>query len=392
MEVALTLEKEVGYLDKNSKVAILQDVLRIKSVNDREEEVALYLQTLLEKNGIATELVEYSPGRSNLIATLEGKEAGKTLGFTGHLDVVAAGDESEWIHPPFDAVIDGTKLYGRGSTDMKGGTVGLVLAMIELKEKGIPFKGRIKLLATVGEEIGTIGAKQLTELGYADDLDGLIIAEPSSANSFVTAHKGSMSYKVTSTGKASHSSMPQEGINAIVQLNQFILQANEAMAEITAQYENPKLGRTTHAVTIIRGGEQINSIPDKATVEGNIRSIPEYDNNQILALFDSIVENINGVIEGKLAIEFTQNNMPVDEPNDTDLVKAAERAVGKLPIIGISPTTDGAQFTQSKKKFDFLLHGPGIPTLPHQINEYIEIDDYLQFIDRFQAIALEYLN
>src|SRR5690606_21208783 len=134
----------------------------------------------------------------------------KTLGFTGHLDVVSAGDESEWIHPPFAAVIDGDKLYGRGATDMKGGTVGLVLAMIELKTKGTPFKGKIKLLATVGEEIGTVGAKQLTELGYADDLDGLLVAEPSGANHLVTAHKGSMSYKVTSYGKSSHSSMPQE--------------------------------------------------------------------------------------------------------------------------------------------------------------------------------------
>lgn len=379
-------------MDKDRKITILQDVLRIKSVNDHEEAVAVYLQTLLQEFGIETELVEYSPGRSNLIAYLDGNAPGKTLGFTGHLDVVAAGDESEWLHPPFEAVIDGNKLYGRGSTDMKGGTVALVLAMIELKTKKIPFNGRIKLLATVGEEIGTIGAMQLTELGYADDLDGLLIAEPSGAGSFVTAHKGSMSYKVTSTGKASHSSMPQEGVNAIVQLNQFIIQANQAMQEITSQYENHKLGRTTHAVTIIRGGEQINSIPDKAIVEGNIRSIPEYSNDQIVALFDSIIANINSKIEGKLTVEFTQNNMPVDEPDDSDLVKAAQRVIGELPIIGISPTTDGAQFTQAKNKFDFLLHGPGIPTLPHQVNEYIEIDDYLQFIDRFVAIAQEYLN
>lgn len=379
-------------LDKNRKVAILQDVLRIKSVNDHEEEVAVYLQTLLQEYGIETELVEYSPGRSNLIAYLDGNAPGKTLGFTGHLDVVAAGDEAEWIHPPFEAVIDGDKLYGRGSTDMKGGTVALVLAMIELKMNSTPFKGRIKLLATVGEEIGTIGAKQLTELGYADDLDGLLIAEPSGACSFVTAHKGSMSYKVTSIGKASHSSMPQEGINAIVQLNQFIVQANQAMNEVTAQYENSKLGRTTHAVTIIQGGEQINSIPHKAILEGNIRSIPEYSNDRILALFDSIIENINSTIEGKLIIEFTQNNMPVDEPDDNALVEAAQIVLGNLPIIGISPTTDGAQFTQANNKFDFLLHGPGIPTLPHQVNEYIEIDDYLRFIDRFANIAQEYLR
>lgn len=379
-------------LNKERKISILQDVLRFKSVNDHEEEVAKYLQALLEEFGIASSLVEYAPGRSNLVAELTGGAPGKTLGFTGHLDVVSAGDESEWIHPPFDAVIDGNKLYGRGSTDMKGGTVGLVLAMIELKEKAIPFNGKIKLLATVGEEIGTVGAKQLTALGYADDLDGLLVAEPSGAGSLVTAHKGSMSYKVTSFGKSSHSSMPQEGVNSINQLAEFIVRANSAMAEISEAYDNPKLGRTTHAVTIINGGNQINSIPEKAVVEGNIRSIPDYDNTKIITLMEAIIEDINQAIEGRLEIEWTQNNYPVEKPEDSDLVKAAQAIVGDLPIIGISPTTDAAQFTQSKTNFDFLLHGPGVPTLPHQLNEYIEIDDYLQFIDRFQAIALEYLK
>lgn len=379
-------------MNKERKISMLQDVLRFKSVNDHEEEVAKYLQEVLAEFDIESTLVEYAPGRSNLVAELPGVGPGKTLGFTGHLDVVSAGDETEWIHPPFDAVIDGSKLYGRGSTDMKGGTVGLVIAMIELKEKGVPFNGKIKLLATVGEEIGTLGAKQLTSLGYADDLDGLLVAEPSGANSLVTAHKGSMSYKVTSIGKSSHSSMPQEGINSINQLAEFIVLANSAMAEITEKYNNPKLGRTTHAVTIINGGNQINSIPEKAVIEGNIRSIPDFDNTEIANLIEGLIEEINQTIEGRLAIEWTQNNYPVEKPEDSALVKAAQAIVGDLPIIGISPTTDAAQFTQSKTDFDFLLHGPGVPTLPHQVNEYIEIDDYLNFIDRFQAIALEYLT
>ena len=186
--------------------------------------------------------------------------------------------------------------------------------------------------------------------------------------------------------------MPQEGVNSINQLAEFIVRANEAMAEITKTYNNPKLGRTTHAVTIINGGNQINSIPEKAVVEGNIRSIPDNDNTAIKSLMQGIIDDINQSIEGRLELEWTQNNYPVEKADDSDLVKAAQAIVGDLPIIGISPTTDAAQFTQSATKFDFLLHGPGVPTLPHQVNEYIEIDDYLLFIDRFQDIALEYLK
>ena len=300
-------------MKKEEKIKALQDIVRIKSVNDKEEEVAKYIQKLFKDHGIESELVEYAPGRSNLVAILEGSQAGKTLAISGHMDVVSAGDESEWTYPPFSGEIVDGKLYGRGSTDMKGGTIGLAIAMIELKESGQDFKGKIKYMATVGEEIGTVGAKFLTQKGYADDLDGLLIGEPSGPSMIVSTHKGSMSYKVTSVGKSSHSSMPEEGINAINQLNLFITKANARMQEITDKYENEKTGRTTHAITIIQGGTQINSIPEKAVLEGNIRSIAEYPNDKIEADLHQIIDEINQEIEGHLSIEWTQNNFPVDK-------------------------------------------------------------------------------
>lgn len=378
-------------MNKEEKIAILQDVIRIKSVNDHETEVANYFKDLLAKHGIDSEIVEYEGNRSNLVAELKGNEDGKVLAISGHMDVVAAGDESEWIYPPFDAVIEDGKMYGRGTTDMKAGTTALVLAMIELKESGRPFNGKIKLLATFGEEIGTLGAKQLTELGYADDLDGLLIAEPSGAKSLISAHKGSISYKVVSKGKAAHSSMPQEGINAIEQLNIFMSKIGPAMAEVIDQYESEKLGRTTHAITLISGGTQVNSIPESAVLEGNIRSIAEFDNAKIHDLFNNIISEINEEIDGKLELTFTQNNFPVDMPEDSDLIQAAKKVVGDLPIVGLSATTDGAQFSQADKTFDFLIFGPGEPTLPHQVNEFVKVDEYIEFIDIFQDIIVEYL-
>lgn len=380
-------------MKKEEKIKALQDIVRIKSVNDKEEEVAKYIQKLFKDHGIESELVEYAPGRSNLVAILEGSQAGKTLAISGHMDVVSAGDESEWTYPPFSGEIVDGKLYGRGSTDMKGGTIGLAIAMIELKESGQDFKGKIKYMATVGEEIGTVGAKFLTQKGYADDLDGLLIGEPSGPSMIVSTHKGSMSYKVTSVGKSSHSSMPEEGINAINQLNLFITKANARMQEITDKYENEKTGRTTHAITIIQGGTQINSIPEKAVLEGNIRSIAEYPNDKIEADLHQIIDEINQEIEGYLSIELTQNNFPVDKDDQSDLVKAIQSVVGSdVPVSGIGPTTDGAQFIFGKSDFDFAIYGPGEPTLPHQVNEFIKVEEYLDFIDIYQKVYLAYLN
>lgn len=164
-------------MEKQKRIQVLQDVVRIPSVNGKEAEVADYLSQLLEEYGIESQHVTYCDGRDNLVASLSTGE-GKVLGLSGHMDVVSAGNEDLWKYPPFEAHIVSNRLYGRGSTDMKAGLMALVVAMLELKEEGSPFRGTIKLLATVGEEVGELGSEQLTREGYVDDLDALIIGEP----------------------------------------------------------------------------------------------------------------------------------------------------------------------------------------------------------------------
>lgn len=144
-------------MGNEEKIAILQELIRIKSVNGNEGEVAAYLNQLLNKHGIQGEIVSHTEGRDNLVATYHNGQ-GRVLGLSGHMDVVSAGDESNWTYPPFAAEIKGNRLYGRGATDMKSGLAAMVIAMIELKESGKPFNGTIKLLATVGEEVGELGS------------------------------------------------------------------------------------------------------------------------------------------------------------------------------------------------------------------------------------------
>ena len=373
-------------MEKSEKISILQDVVKIKSVNGNEEEVAIYLQNLLKKYEIPSELVSYAPNRSSLVAYL-GENREKVLGFSGHMDVVSEGDESQWTFPPFAAHIEGNKLYGRGATDMKSGLVAMVLAMIELKEKKVPLNGAVKFLGTVGEEVGELGAEQLTEKGYANDLSALVIGEPTNYN-LMYAHMGSINYSVVSHGKEAHSSMPEEGINAINNLNEFITEANQQMAEVTANYENPELGRTIHNVTVIKGGTQVNSIPGQATLQGNIRSIPEFSNDQVIALLQKIVDELNK--KEKHQLELT---IAVKAEKDSALIQAIQAQFDQpLPLITAAGTTDLAEFTKSKNKFDCVVFGPGVPTLPHQVDEYVEIDNYLDMIDKYQAIAKSYLN
>ena len=379
-------------MEKEKKISILQDIVRIKSVNGNEKEVAEYLQNLLNEYEIESEIIDWEePGRSNLVATIQ-KGEGKTLGISGHLDVVSAGDESEWKYPPYEAHIEGNKLYGRGTTDMKAGTAALVITLIEMKEESISFNGTIKLLLTVGEEVGELGAAQLTELGYADDLDALLIAEPSSFN-ICYAHKGSINYTIESHGKSAHSSMPEEGINAINQLNTFITRVNKEMDQVTDSYENEILGKFTHNITIINGGSQVNSIPSYADIEANIRSIPEFSNDETIELLERIVDDINQEIDGELKLNVDFNKYPVESDPESEIIQNIQNIFEEdLDLIGISATTDAAEFTKADNDFDVVIFGPGVPSLPHQLDEYVEIDNYLEFIEVYKKLFPSYLN
>lgn len=381
-------------MNKEEKIKILQDVIRIQSVNDNELEVAKYYQDLLEKHGIESSLVEYSPTRSNLIAEIKGEKPGKVLIFSGHTDVVTAGDPKDWIHPAFDAVIEDGKMYGRGTTDMKAGLTALVIAMIELKESHSLKSGTVRLVATVGEEIGMLGSKQVTEEGYIDDADAIIVGEPSlGKGKIVTAHKGSIQFEIISHGKAAHSSMPENGINSIQQLVDFIQITNEKFEEAASVAENDKLGRMLNAYTVINGGDQINSIPAITKLRGNGRTIPEVNNDVFLNILNSTIEKMNKEIEGTLELNVMQNNPAVESDFDTDLVQSI-RNVSDHPIeaVGMAGATDASNFGRIDKAFDLAIFGPGEMTLAHAVNEYVEIDDYLNFIDTYREVASDYLK
>lgn len=382
-------------MEKQQKIQVLKDMIQIKSVNGGEEAVADYLKSLLASYGIESKKIMYAPGRSNLVVEL-GNSKEKVLGFTGHMDVVDAGDESRWTYPPFEGVEKDGKIHGRGATDMKGGLAAMIIALIELKEEKVDLGGTLKLLVTVGEEIGELGAEQLTTEGYADNLDALVVGEPSNYN-LCYAHMGSMNYTVTSFGKEAHSSMPQLGINAINHLLGFMDAVNQRMDEISESYMDEELGRTIHNITVISGGNQVNSIPAECKIQGNIRTIPEFGNDKIEAEMKKIIDELNKKEGCHLELVLDFNKLPVKAKRDSKLIQDIQKVYdkkigGQMPLITSAGTTDTAEFIKGKKAFDFVIFGPGEPSLPHKVNEYVEVENYLNMIDIYKEVAKEYLK
>ncbi len=405
---------------KEEAVQLLQDMIQINTENDNEEELARYIQEFLSAHGIESELVEFAPKRASLVAEIS-NGPGKKLGLTGHLDVVSAGNAEDWTHPPFSGFVDENKiLWGRGASDMKSGLAALVLAMVALHESQ-DYSGTIRLLATVGEEVGEYGSKQLTKLGYVDDLDGMLIGEPCNIG-IIYAHKGSLNYKVTSKGTAAHSSMPELGNNAIEHLNHAMLKISEAIAQEATKHTDPELGQTFHNITVVTGGQQVNSIPDWASFEANARTIPAFDNQDVIRTVKEVIEELNEQEGFDLSIEVTADQKPVVSDKHSPLIQSILKVQQQFPslqvpaqlkqmeeVLGgnlsgqndlpttlvplaVSGTTDAAQFTQSKKTFDVAVYGPGIPMLNHKIDERLPVEQYWDFIAIYQAILSDYLS
>lgn len=381
-------------MKEQAKIEILQKLIRIKTVNNNEAEAADYLASLFEPYSNAkVERLTYAPNRDNLIVTIG--ETGPILGFSGHLDVVAPGDLNAWDSDPFEPVIKQQRLYGRGAADMKSGLAALVVAMLELLESKQPLSGRIRLLATVGEETGEYGAAQLTKAGYADNLIGLIVAEPTSdLSQLVYTARGVIDYRITSIGKAAHSARPQFGINAIDNLMLFYQQVKARFADFTAV--DPVLGGITHNITKISGGEQVNSIPSYAELWGNIRTIPAYPNQVFYDKIAELLAELNQQSDVKLAVEYSFPEEAIPGDPQSPIIKAAQLTAQEVlgrtfKIAGSSGANDGAEFLQAKGTFNSIEIGPGSDS-SHQSNEYVELPIYLQAIEFYQKFALEFLK
>ena len=379
--------------NEKEKLKILADAIKIRTENDNEAKLAKYFQELLKKYGIESKLVHYNPQRASLVCDLDGSKGyGKMLVVSGHLDVVTAGDENEWTYPPFGGEIHDGKMYGRGTTDMKAGLCALIIAMIELKEEGANFKGKIRLAATVGEEVGMYGSKQLVEEGYIDGADGFLIAEPSSSNRIINAHKGSLQYEIIATGKPAHSSMPEIGIDSIQLMVDYINETNKRFAKAFNEAENKQLGKTLNVNTVIDGGTQINSVAGKTILKANARCVPEVNNDKVVEIIEEVISDLNGKNQGKLELNILQNNPNAVSEKDNDLVKAILNSLDKkIPVEALAGATDASNFGRISDKYDLAIFGPGEASVAHIIDEFVEVDDYLKFIDVYKNTIKNYL-
>ena len=216
------------------------------------------------------------------------------LHFNGHYDVVPAG--SSWDYEPFNPAVVNNRIYGRGSSDMKGGMVSVITTLKALLSLDIELNGSLEISMTPDEEIGGMcGAKYLLE--KIDVPNWVIIPEPSGYDTIFIGHKGVLWGEITVHGKSVHASMPWNGINAIEKATNVLnslLSLKTKIEKITTSFNtlSEKSKRATLSITVIEGGIKTNVIPDKVSIQFDRRILPEENPEKVIQEINTILEEL----------------------------------------------------------------------------------------------------
>ncbi|VEF47171.1 acetylornithine deacetylase or succinyl-diaminopimelate desuccinylase [Bacillus freudenreichii] len=368
-------------------VRFLQKLIQIDSSNPpgNEDKVSKMLAERCESAGIPYQITEVEPGRSNFEIRLEGKGSGKLV-FCGHMDTVLPG-EQPWTYSPFSGEIVGDKLYGRGASDMKSGLAAMYLAVESLFMEGKKLPKEIVFLATAGEEVDSCGARKYLEEQSMENVEALVIGEPTNEK-VVVGHKGALWIEIVTLGKTAHGSMPDMGINAIEWMNKVIERLDFLKKKWRISVE--PLGESSLAVTKINGGVQTNVIPDRCSMSVDIRTVPPQSHEQLIT---EIKSNLNELFSTEGSPDFSVN-MQLDRPailtdKSNKLISLALDLRKQDSLFGVSYYTDAAVLNPDSK-VPTLIYGPGDESLAHQPNEFVNIQAYLRSIEFYKELAVAY--
>ena len=347
-----------------------------------EQECARYVASLLESVGFQVHCYEFAPNRTTVVARLHGVGDHPPLCFTGHIDTVPLGT-TPWQHDPFAGEIEGNKIYGRGSTDMKSGVAAMIGAAMKLAQLPTPKAG-LTVVLTAGEETCCQGAYYLASLdvdSVLGEAGAIVVGEPT-ANYPWIGHKGAVRFEIRTNGVTAHASMPEQGINAVYKAAQAILQLQTFDFHV---HPHPILGKPTLNVGTIAGGLNINSVPDRCVVGVDIRTIPGQDHADIQQQLQDV---LGRDVDIKRLNE--AQSIATDEHHEwiQSIFKLTEPYLKTRPVAkGATFFTDASVLTPAFGYPPTLILGPGEPEMAHKTDEFCKISKIEEGEEIYTKIA-----
>ena len=376
-----------SFVDEPDTIEILQDLIRINSVNSSlipgapgEGEIAEYIADFLNSIGFKTDTVFVQKGRPNVIGKTGGD--GPVLMLNGHMDTVGV-DYGEAA--PFKPVKRNGNIYGRGAADMKGGLAAILSAAKAVIDSGCELEGSLLVAAVCDEEHASIGTENLMRDNH---VDAAIVGEPTSLDILI-AHKGFAWIDIETRGIAAHGSAWDEGVDAIAKMGKVQVGIEDYMNDILLTKKHPLLGPPSIHSSIISGGRELSTYPDLCKLQVERRLIPGESRKDIEREFELLLSSISKIdddFDGNFEITFFRG--PMEVRKDAKLCRLLSDCI--VSLTGVKPKYIGRSYWLDTQ----IISEYGVPVVAfgpkgyglHAAVEYVEIDSVVQ-----NAVILERL-
>jgi acetylornithine deacetylase/succinyl-diaminopimelate desuccinylase-like protein len=332
-----------------------------------------------------------TPARENVLAELTVAGARHTLLFEAHMDTVSLDTNGSMRRGGLEAEVRDGRLYGRGTCDTKGALAAMLVALDTLVARRRELTVNVVLAATVDEEYRFRGVLALLERGRA--FHGAVVAEPTELR-VVVAHKGVARTRISTIGRAAHSSRPEQGVNAIERIVPIIGALSDLRRRLATR-RHPLVGSPTLSIGRIWGGTAVSVVPDRCTLELDRRVIPGETAESALDELDAALaaaRRDHPDLEYEREPPFVAD-WPLDTPVDAPVVRAAQAAARAL---GLPDAPTGVPYGSDASKLQALggipsiVLGPGAIAQAHTAEEFVPVDHLAMAARLYAATALSF--
>ena len=375
-------------LSRPAVLQVLQELIRTPSVNPSlssdeahgEEAVAKVAQNWLTANRVKSWLEEAAPGRPNAVAEV-GKGRGPTLVLCAHLDTV--GTKGMTI-PPFEPKVDGNRVYGRGSYDMKGSAAALMSAAATLEYESL--SGRVLVALVADEEYASVGAQDFVKRHSAD---ACVLTEPSEGR-LILGHKGFVWAEIVTTGRAAHGSRWDLGVSAIAKMGRIISALENFDQEELRHRVHPLVGPASQHCSLIEGGSGLSTYAEECRLKVERRTLPGEVPHRVMEELEEVIRSTGE--EARVCCLLDRPPLHCDRESKiaTCLREAATWVTAETPEEGgVGYWMDAA-----------LFHAAGIPTVnygpdgagAHEAVEWVDLDSVVSCAQVLAETARRFCN
>ena len=347
-----------------------------------ETEIARYVAEWCERAGLETALSDAAPGRPNVVAIARGSGSGRSLMLNAHMDTVGVAGMAD----PFEARLDGERLYGRGSYDMKGSLAASMLATAEAARRGL--RGDVILTAVADEEFASIGTEAIAASVRAD---AAIVTEPTELQ-LVIAHRGYVHLEIETEGRAAHGGRPDLGVDAIAKMGRVLVAIEELDLRLRGDPTHALLGSGSVHASLVEGGQEYSSYPARCVLQAERRTIPGESVESVVGEIQAIVAEaamVDPDFSGTVRSLASREPLGVEE--DAEVVTALRRCA--TSALGSEPDVVGAAWWAESA----LLAAAGIPTVvfgprgggAHSEVEWVDVASLEQCVEIYVRVATE---